>query len=168
MPSATNANQYLVQSHKKEPVPQPFLIINQNDLWNAFKAIKEECPRGSMSALGLWLYLAQNSSQKGYWELSPKAFSTLTSYSHNNFYKAREVLENIGYLKKGEQRNQFDFYTNLNEFDLDELTFADAIQLDRIQMAKLYYILQDLPTEEISDDMAEFYDFYQERISGEV
>lgn len=165
MPSASNANQYLVRTHKKEPVPQPFLIINQNDLWEAFKKIKEICPRGNMGALGLWLYLAQNSSQKGLWELSPAAFSELTGYSHNNFYKVREILEKAGYLKVRE-KNELDFYTNLNEFMLEELTFADAIQLDRNNMAKLYYTLQDMSAEEMSDDMAEFYDFYQERIEG--
>lgn len=168
MPSAKNANQYLVKTHKKEPVPQPFLIINQNDLWNAFKAIKKECPRGSMSALGLWIYLAQNSSQKGLWELSPKAFSSLTSYSQNNFYKARDVLMKIGYLKKQRDDNQFDFYTTLDsDFDLDHMSFVDALQLDGNKMAKLYYILQDMSEEDMSKDMLEFYNFYQEKIEGE-
>lgn len=73
-------------------------------------------------------------------------------------------------VRQDDVDNVYDFYVALksdDEIDLEELSFVDAIQLDKKQMAEVYYRLQDMDISEISDDMAEFYEFYQERIEGE-
>ena len=161
-------NQNLITIHKSKS-KEPFLMMSQQEFWDAFKQLKDpkfktDNARGGLGALALWMYLAQNSDGFNL-EFSPQAFMNLSSISRSSVYKSRNALIELGYLIK-KSSNGYDFYLKPQKiyFETDNLTFKEAIQLGEEEMKNLYYQLQNEDWDSMSQDMKRFYEFYQEEI----
>lgn len=98
--SFPNQNKVVIKKRKTEG--EPFIMLEQKDMWQAVKIL-------TYSAYKLYLYINQNCDEFEFW-LSPKHVQEITGISKSSFDRAKAELIEKGYLvQKG---NTFYSFSN--------------------------------------------------------